>query len=112
MAGARRAATGAPRSGWDVRRAALSLEITEHVRPVEARRRQLADDERHVLLRQVLGAMAGQRDLDSVPLVLAVARLLARQLLEPVIEQPCLHLAPCDLGRHGLSLRLRSSVCR
>src|SRR5262245_56430071 len=110
-AGARRAPTVGGASGTSGA-AVLSLEIAEHVRPVESRRRQLADDERHVLLRQVLGAMAGQRDLDPVPLVLAVARLPAGQFLEPVIEQPRLHLAPCDLGRHGLSLGLRGSVCR
>ena len=56
----------------------LTLQLVEQLRTVEPRPNELADDERDVLLRQVLRAVPGKRDLDSAALELPVTRLLPR----------------------------------
>lgn len=55
---------------------ALTLQLVEQLGAVKSCSDELAHDERHVLLRQVLRPVPRKRDLDSVTLELPVTRLL------------------------------------
>src|SRR5207253_1557939 len=67
---------------------------------IEARRLQLAKDQRDQLLGQVLRAVAGQRDLDAIAHAEGVPRFLPRGESKSVVPEPSLHVSTTHLVGH------------
>src|SRR5262249_23548286 len=75
-------------------------ELATDLLTIEARGLERAEHERDVLLREVLGPVAGQGDLDSRAFVLDVPTHAALPTTEAVAEQPRFHRPSRDRSRH------------
>ena len=76
------------------------VEVPPDLLLIEARRLQLAKDQRDHLLGQVLRAVAGQRDLGAVAHVESVPRFLPRGESKPVVPEPSFHVSTIHLVGH------------
>lgn len=109
----RRASPSASRaSGWTGYGRVRSLgQFAPHHLLVETTRRQLTDDQRYVLLGEILWPVSRYGDLEASTNKMTVSGLLGGQLHETVPKEPTLQPPPCHLMRHIWTPRCEALSC-